>query len=122
MPLDKADLTRIGQTGVLAVVAVLALLLVLRPMVIRLTTNPVALADASAAAWRSRPGAPSGRQSLAGRLGRRLGGPLAAAATPALPAGDESMVRIGNIEGACVPPRCGRWPSSWTSTRKRAWP
>ncbi len=93
LPLDKADLTRIGQTAVLAIVAVLALLLVLRPMVLRLTTNPAALADASAAASLALAG-PGGGASAAGRSA------TLAIAGPDSAAEEESMVRIGNIDGA----------------------
>ncbi len=93
LPLDKADLTRIGQTAVLAIVAVLALLLVLRPMVLRLTTNPAALADASAAASLALAG-PGGGASAAGRSA------TLAIAGPDSPVEEESMVRIGNIDGA----------------------
>ncbi len=93
LPLDKADLTRIGQTAVLAIVAVLALLLVLRPMVLRLTTNPAALADASAAASLALAG-PGGGASAAGRSA------TLAIAGPDSPAEEESMVRIGNVDGA----------------------
>ena len=36
LPIDKADLMRIGETGVIALVAVLAMLLVLRPMALKI--------------------------------------------------------------------------------------
>ncbi len=106
MPVDKADLLKLGQTAVLAVVALLALLFVLRPMVIRLTNTTPALADGS-------PGAAvaGGGLMLAGPDGRPV--PVAAGTALALagpggvksiagPAGsaDESMVTLGNVEGA----------------------
>jgi len=52
--LDKADLLPLAQSGVLGLVAILALLLVLRPMVARLTTLPggaLALAGDAGAAF-----------------------------------------------------------------------
>ena len=95
LPLDKADLTRIGQTAVLAIVALLALLLVLRPMVIRLTTNPAGLTDQA-----------GGNLAIAGP-GMAAIAPGAAGRTAALAiagpdgtAADESMVLLGNVEGA----------------------
>ncbi len=97
LPLDKSDLTRFGQTAVLAVVALLALLLVLRPMVLRLTTNPAALADASAATGLALAGPGATAGGMAGGLPGR--GTALAIAGPDSP-GDESMIRIGNIEGA----------------------
>ena len=100
LPVDKSDVMRIGQTAVLAIVAVLALLLVLRPMVVRLTTAPVALADESAAGAAS-PGpdgiVAGGGAGVPGTPGR----PAALAiAGPDGSGQDESMVQIGNIEGA----------------------
>ncbi len=100
LPVDKSDVMRIGQTAVLAIVAVLALLLVLRPMVVRLTTAPVALADESAAGAAS-PGpdgiVAGGGAGVPGIPGR----PAALAiAGPDGSGQDESMVQIGNIEGA----------------------
>ena len=86
LPLDKVDLMRLGQTGVLAVVALLAALLVLRPMMLRLTTNPAAVMEAGAAALAA-PGA--------ARVGAS-GGQLALTG----PEGDESMVNVGSVEGA----------------------
>ena len=91
LPIDKADLLRLGQTGVLALVAVLALLLVLRPMVLRLTTDPAAIEAAAGEAAGAGP-------SLS------LAGP-AAAGSAALAIADESMeddgmVRLRNVAGA----------------------
>ena len=104
LPLDKADLTRIGQTAVLAIVAVLALLLVLRPMVLRLTTAPPSLAEEMAGALAiAGPGGGIGAAAAAGAAangGARIGtrGGMLALAGPDTPE-DESMVRLGNIEG-----------------------
>ncbi len=90
LPLDKSDLTRLGQTAVLAVVALLALLLVLRPMVLRLTTNPAVLADGAGSLALAAPGAAAVASGPGATLA--LTGPNQASP-------DESMVRIGNIEG-----------------------
>ena len=97
LPIDKADLLKFGQTGLLALVALLALLFVLRPMVLRLTTNPALLAngsDSAVAAAGLALGGPSPRAvAVAG------GGNLAIAG----PAGgevDESMVSLGSVEGS----------------------
>ena len=52
--LEKADLMHLAQTALFGVIGVLALLLVLRPMVLRLTTLNVAGAlSAAARHWRS---------------------------------------------------------------------
>ena len=84
LPIDKADAMRLGQTAVVALVALVAALFVLRPMVLRLTTNPQAALEAEAAVAAALP-------ALAGS-----GGQLALAG----PEADESMVRVGNVEGA----------------------
>ncbi len=98
--LDKSDLMRLGQTGVLAAVALLALLLVLRPMVLRLTTNPSALGtDALAGGLAlAGPGGAAGAAAL--RVGQAGGGAMLALAGPPEPGQDESMIRLGNVEGA----------------------
>ena len=96
MQLDKSDLLRIGQTGLLAIVGVLALVLVLRPMVIRLTTNSVAqVADASAIAIGS-----SGGGVAMGEMGTISRSTTLAIAGPDGSGEDEALVRIGNVEGA----------------------
>jgi len=92
---EKDDLLHLAQTGLFGVVGVLALLLVLRPMVLRLTTLGHAGEGGGAAL-------PSGGAMAA------LGGP-ARAALPAAPAPDsaeavalledESMVNIAQVEG-----------------------
>ena len=96
--LEKADLMRLAQTALFGLVALLALLLVLRPMVTRLTTigqGPGMLGLP--------PGA--GVPALAGPAGAAMPGNAAAAAllrgpAPALPLlEDESMVNIAQIEG-----------------------
>jgi flagellar M-ring protein FliF len=89
---DKADLLHLAQTALFGAIGVLALLLVLRPMVLRITSvAPVALAGGGTAL-----------ASLAGPAGPALPAPAA----PAIAAGapppmleDESMVNIAQIEG-----------------------
>ncbi|HVC59134.1 MAG TPA: flagellar basal-body MS-ring/collar protein FliF [Acetobacteraceae bacterium] len=97
--LEKADVLRLAQTGLLGLVAVLALLFVLRPMVTRLTALGLGGGMASLPS-------PGGAQvALAGPAGAALlaGGPGAQAlraglsATPLLE--DESMVNLAQIEG-----------------------
>ena len=90
LPLNKADLMRLGQTGLLGLVAVLALLLVLRPMVLRLTQAPAAIEDAQMTSMElSLAGSParSGAAALTGPGG-----------VPLLE--DDSMITIGSIDGA----------------------
>ena len=90
---DKADILRVLQTGLMAAVAVLALLLVVRPMVLRLTTEPQRLADASA-------GGPDGLL-LGGPAGAvQSGGGKLAIAGPDGGGEEEGMVMINNIDGA----------------------
>jgi flagellar M-ring protein FliF len=96
--LEKADLLHLAQTGLFGVVALLALLFVLRPMVARLTTlgagggmaalpppggSQVALAGPAGALLANGPGAPPPRVGIS--------------ATPLLE--DESMVNLAQIEG-----------------------
>ena len=99
LPIDKSDLMKLGQTGLLAVVALLALLFVLRPMVMRLTTNPALLTDAGGAAGTTTSltlVGPGGRPvAVAGGSNGTL-----AIAGPDGGSGDESMVSLGNIEGS----------------------
>jgi flagellar M-ring protein FliF len=98
MQVDKSDLMKLGQTALLAVVALLALIFVLRPMVMRLTTNQTLLTDGTGATTTA------GGLILAGPGGRAIA--VAGGATGALaiagPEGandDESMVSLGNVEG-----------------------
>jgi flagellar M-ring protein FliF len=91
--LDKADLMHLAQTGLFGVIGVMALLLVLRPMVVRLTTlGPAAVAGGGA-----------GLASLAGPAAAALGSATKAALSVARPTPamieDESMVNIAQIEG-----------------------
>ncbi len=104
--LEKADIMHLAQTALFGLVALFAMLFVLRPMVIRLTT----LAPEAPGVGALPPGAAPG---LEGPQAAALGGPQAAAAlgvegvgagalpgmsaTPLLE--DESMVNIAQIEG-----------------------
>ena len=97
--LDKSDLMRLGQTGVLAVVALLALLLVLRPMVLRLTANPAALGTDALAGGLALAG-PGSPETAALRVGQAERGVMLALAGPDGSGQDESMIRLGNVEGA----------------------
>lgn len=91
-PVDKADLVHLGQTALYGLVAVLALLLVLRPMVMRITAVPAQIA------------ASSGQSALA--LANDAAMAVAGSGIPAARSNtvalleDESMISIGNIEGA----------------------
>jgi flagellar M-ring protein FliF len=93
--LDKADLVSLAQSGILAVVVLIALLVVLRPMAVRLTTMPGGgllgggmMAGAYAGA--------GGMLAAAGSAGALIGeGEMGAQALLA----DESMVSVANIEG-----------------------
>ncbi len=92
--LEKADMMHLAQTALFGLIGVLALLLVLRPMVLRLTTLGGGMATAA-----------GGLLTAAGAMAP-LAGPVGAAASaaavPNAPAGlleDESMVNIAQIEG-----------------------
>jgi flagellar M-ring protein FliF len=93
LQLDKADVLRLAQTALFGVIGVLALLVVLRPMVLRITSvTPKAVAGQSNPAL----------AVLAGPVAAALASP----AVPAIAAGsapplieDESMVDIAQIEG-----------------------
>ncbi len=105
--LEKNDLIRLAQTGLFALIGLLALLLVLRPMISRVT----ALAPGSAAGVLPGSGAmmssgAGGVAMIAGPGGVMLpapgGGAQAALSGPGGVAGmieDESMVNIAQIEG-----------------------
>ena len=95
IPIDRADIMKLGQTALYGIVAVLALLLVLRPMVMRLTAAPAQLeADTGTAL------------ALAGEAGNAgagaLGGAVALVARPdnAGLLEDDSMINIGQFDGA----------------------
>ncbi len=98
LKLEKPELLHLAQTGLFGLIALLALLLVLRPMVARLT----ALAPGPAMLI-----GPDGVAVLSGPGGTAMGGASGAgAASFGMPGGvpnalleDESMVNIAQIEG-----------------------
>ncbi|MGH8325764.1 MAG: flagellar basal-body MS-ring/collar protein FliF, partial [Steroidobacteraceae bacterium] len=93
VPLDKADVLRLAESAVVGLIGLLALLLVLRPMVLRLTTPPLAGAGL--------PVSGGGGALAVGGLSVLSG----AAPAPMQPGGelalleDESMVNVARIEG-----------------------
>lgn len=96
--LEKPDLMRLAQTGLFGLIALLALLLVLRPMVARLTALAPGGAGALALERLGGEGAAAGSGAIPA-----IGGPAGMAALPA-PGGDartedENMVNLSNIEG-----------------------
>ena len=95
LPIGKDDLLHLGQTALYGLVVVLALLLVLRPMVMRITAAPEQIAAGAggalaltADAASSAMAATGGQLALAGR--GEAAGLLE----------DESMINIGSFEGA----------------------
>ena len=91
--LEKADVLHLAQTALFGVIGVLTLLVVLRPMVLRITSAvPAAVGGAGGAAV----------AAFAGLPGTALPGPttqaIAAGAPPPL-LEDESMVNLAQIEG-----------------------
>lgn len=86
LPIAKPDLLKLGQTGLVGVIALVALMFVLRPMVVRLTAPVPALAGAAGALAAS--AAPGGFPALAGPPG----------STPQIE--DDGLVSLGNIEGS----------------------
>lgn len=104
LSIGRADIMRLAQTGLLGLVALAALLFVLRPMVLRISSaGPSAGALAGpggALPGLAMAGATTGALS-AGETAALLGGPDASSA-PRLAAPsreDESMVMLSNIEG-----------------------
>ncbi len=90
--LDKPDMMRLGESGIIAVVVVLGLLLVLRPMAIRLTKmDKVQVAG---------PGAGTGdaAMALAGTGGTRLAGAERDDDVAAIE--DDSLINLASVEGA----------------------
>ena len=93
--LDKADWMRLSETGVVALVVVLALLLVVRPVVLRLTLQPQSLLAGVG-------GTEPGVGEILPANGSRPGLPGAAndASGLAAPAEAEEMIMLANVEGA----------------------
>ena len=105
--LDKADWLRLSETGVVAVVVLLSLLLVLRPMVLRLGLQPKALLAGAVVAGGelmagsgTMIGGAMGAGALAG--GGQGGSGPAHADTAALsaPHDTEELVMLANVDGA----------------------
>jgi flagellar M-ring protein FliF len=108
--LERTDLVHLAQTTLVGLVAITVLLLIVRPMVVRITTMPMAALGAAHSRAGRALGAPSGIAGLPGNADGPplLSGPMAdrlaanassnAVAAAALLA-DESMVNIANIEG-----------------------
>jgi flagellar M-ring protein FliF len=94
--LEKADLVSLAQSGILAVVVLIALLVVLRPMAVRLSTVPGGALLAGGVMAGGFPG--GGMLAAAGGAGALLGEADGAMGAQALLA-DESMVNVANIEG-----------------------
>ncbi len=91
---DTADLMRLAQTALFGVIGLVALLVVLRPMVMRLTTLPMgALAEGAGGTL----GASAGASSLAALALPSAPDPFAGAGMALLE--DASMVNIAQIEG-----------------------
>jgi flagellar M-ring protein FliF len=94
LQLDKADLLRLAQTALFGLIGIVTLLVVLRPMVLRITSvTPAAIAAGHGG---------GALASIAGPMGAALPAPaaqaIAAGAAPAL-IEDESMVNIAQVEG-----------------------
>ena len=91
---EKPDLVRLAQTGIVGVLGLLALLLVFRPMMARLTRLPGLEAPAGGLALAAAGGGAAGGAHM-------LEGPHGTAVVPrAAPAEeDESMLDLANIEG-----------------------
>jgi flagellar M-ring protein FliF len=99
--LERADIVRLAETAMIGILALLALLLVLRPMVNRLTLTAATAGGGIAALAGALPDGFTGAIAVGGPAGA-LAGPAAAAL--AGPGGvplleDESMVNMANIEG-----------------------
>ena len=116
LPVERADLVRLAETAILGFVALIALLLVLRPMITRLTTLPgqMALAGggslallgagdgAGGAAIAASAGSAMAALALPGGAGGgaaapALAGPGGAAAIPLLE--DDTLVQVAQFEG-----------------------
>lgn len=84
LPLDRTDLIRLAESALIALVVVVALLFVLRPMAVRLAKPPPARAALDA------PAVPGTEPAIAG--------PAGLAALPGAEE-EETMLNIANIEG-----------------------
>ena len=99
MKLEKADILHLAQTALFGLIGVVALLLVLRPMVLRITSVAPGLLANGGGALAAIAGSASSALTAPG-LATPAGQPaLAAARVPAGLIEDESMVNIAQIEG-----------------------
>jgi flagellar M-ring protein FliF len=86
LALGRADLIRLVESGLIALVVVIGLLFVLRPMAVRLVKPPTPVA------------ALPGGAALPGAAGAALAGPDGAVALPSAD-GEGAMIEISNVEG-----------------------
>lgn len=93
--LEKSDLLRLAQTALFGVIGVLTLLVVLRPMVLRITSVAPGAALAGDGGAMATLAAPAGAAALHGQAAQTL----AAGGSPPALLEDESMVNIAQIEG-----------------------
>jgi len=93
--LEKPDLVRLAQTGIVGLLGVLALLLVFRPMMTRLTHLPGLAGPDGGLALAGAAGSAGARVVLASDGSKMLEGPGGGGHGGA----DESMVEMANIEG-----------------------
>jgi flagellar M-ring protein FliF len=99
LSLGHADLIRLVESGLVALVVVIGLLFVLRPMAVRLARPPVAaLPGAAGAALAGPAGAPGAGLAGTASTGTALNGPDAVAALPGA-AEDDAMIDLINVEG-----------------------
>ncbi len=92
--LEKPDLIRVGETGVVAIVGLLFLLLVVRPMVMRFIESLPTPTPATAAATAGYVAGPGAAAALAGPDGTG-----AMAVQRSAPTGVSEMIDIGQVEG-----------------------
>lgn len=106
LPLDKADLMRLAQNGLLGLIGLVALLFVFRPMVTRLTTLAPAAVLSGMAGLTGAQGIatltdPQGRPLEAAGLLQGPGG-VALLSAPDREVGfadEDGLVRLGNVDG-----------------------
>ncbi|MGI4745133.1 MAG: flagellar basal-body MS-ring/collar protein FliF [Janthinobacterium lividum] len=88
--LDREDIVHIGQNLLLGTFMLLALVLVVRPMVLRLTTVPALAADPTAAGT---------ALEASAMLRPALSGPAGSSGNDQALLGDQSLVTLANIDG-----------------------
>ena len=98
LPIERPDIVRLAETALFGLVAILALLLVARPMVLRLAAMPALAgpgADASAAFLADDRAGSAGR--MGGGAGATIGAPHGTGEQALLE--HDSMVNMANVEG-----------------------